>query len=602
MFHKHVAMTSKECFLVLDIGTHAVRAALVHHHPTQSPQILFLSKKIYALSRLSSSQVEQDADDILSQTRLVLSDALQKANKDDINIVSAGIAIQRSTVVAWTASGESLHPALSWQDTRGQSTVETLKADSKIKSRIKSISGLPLSPHYGATKISWLHKHLSEHDAVYCGPLVSFLLFNLLATRPYICDESNVGRTQLYDIRARDWSSELCTIFAVNIKGLPKVVPVEFDYGDLDVSFHDSAQSYSRNIPLRIVCGDQNSAYQYMSWVSRQGACPESRVMPECRAIAINSGSGAFVLTDDKRNNKTPQSLPDKKASKNLDQPFLQSLVFSDLSQTQYVLEGTVNGVGTALTWMCEHWLSLGVSNETSKSENARSEKIFFQKLDVWCENPKPKYVFLNTVGGIGSPYWLSGSEPKFYSVETLEKYFTRGSSVKGLDVKGLGVKGLDVNGFSPEKIGSELFRTDFDDATIGDACVAVIESIIFLIAVNVEGILSTQHNGDNETGDHAINTIVIGGGVSRSNYLCQGLSDVLNIRVRRIADHDATALGVAVMLRASALREKQVSNQGEAPVDITLDEFYPKKDERSMHSYLVNHYAYFKKLLNTLL
>ena len=608
--------TSANCYLVLDIGTHAVRAALVKKHPTCVPKILFLSKKNYELSRIPPLCVEQDADDILLQTRSVLDDALRYADVKGICVLSAGIAIQRSTVVAWAASGKSLHPALSWQDTRGQAAIEAIQMDDEKVATIKRISGLPVSAHYGATKISWLRTHISEKQSYYCGPLVSFLLFNLLKSHPYICDESNVGRTQLYDIQKRRWSQELCDTFEINLSDLPKVVPVEFEYGDLDLDFQDQNFFYKHSIPLRIVCGDQNSAYQYMSWVGDQVAGQKTAFMAKSRTVAINSGSGAFVLTDDIRNVKNDSQFAEEKHKQkearplNIDQRFLQSLVFSNSELTQYVLEGTVNGVGTALSWIFDQWVSLGgVIDETVDDKvnlnqelspkGVRTEKLFFKNLDLWCKNAKSTYIFLNTVGGIGSPYWVSRGEASFYKAEKLKECFTNNfERNSNSDVS------QDVSYIDTIDLGPKISRSDLDDNTIADASVAVMESIIFLIAINMEGMLATQPSSENDVDDHLAKNIVIGGGVSRSDYLCQGLSNLLGVRVSRIADHDATTLGVATLLSKASSRlelTEQQSSQGDR-VDINLDEFSPQNNGQGQRDHLFDHYRYFKQLMNTLL
>ncbi|RKZ37306.1 MAG: glycerol kinase, partial [Gammaproteobacteria bacterium] len=156
-----------ESIVALDQGTHASRAVLWDRRG----QMIYAAHHPVKLQRLGDGRVEQDAEELLASLRDVLAEVRAWAAKHDTHIQAAGLATQRSTVVAWErANGNPLAPALSWQDTRGTDvTAVLLDREEEIRTR----SGLRLSPHYGATKIAWLLNHESKvQDAYKAGSLV----------------------------------------------------------------------------------------------------------------------------------------------------------------------------------------------------------------------------------------------------------------------------------------------------------------------------------------------------------------------------------------------------------------------------------------------
>ena len=588
-----------ELYLVLDVGTHATRCALIRSQRNDKPSVVFIEKQSYELNRISEREVEQNPEAILQACKDTIGAALNFA-QGRYNISHAGIAIQRSTVVAWNAEGKSLYPALSWQDTRGVDITDKLKSNRVLSDKIKHISGLPVSPHYGATKVAWLHDVVytsgkasisnvknetkAELEPFYCAPLISYLLFNLLEGKPYLCDESNVGRTQLFDIHERQWSEELCSIFTVPIDSLPRVKPVASHFGVLDLSVlsHFSPGSPSnaiadisltssqneKGIPVNVVCGDQNSAYNYMDWLAQHISL--GGVNNKKRCIAVNAGSGGFVLTRD--SGKQNKGIAETDVKLNKDR-FLQSLVYSDNNSTHYVLEGTVNGVGTALSFVFKQWLELLDESEVNQDVSVK-EKEFFKCIETWSNDFDGSIVFKNTIGGLGSPYWKSGDAPCYFSIN---------------DASDENVDGLLLTEKSCIK--------DENSLSIDKRSVAVLESVVFMLALNIENMLSLQGISFEEK--HTNNaSILIAGGVSRSDYLCQSLATICNITVSRVINHDATALGVATLLFQERDEKEFRVNSG---IDEKKSSEAPIIFSPSNNNKLTERYRYFKTMMNTL-
>src|SRR5690606_33621990 len=109
-------------------------------------RVIAQAQRAIALQRLGEDRVEQDANEILASVREAVAEVLAADAVRRGIIASAGLATQRSSVVAWDReSGRPLSPVLSWQDRRGAAGLAHLAPHAGA---IKERTGLPLSPHY----------------------------------------------------------------------------------------------------------------------------------------------------------------------------------------------------------------------------------------------------------------------------------------------------------------------------------------------------------------------------------------------------------------------------------------------------------------------
>jgi len=338
--------------LAIDQGTHASRALII----SPSGTILASEHKEISLVQKVPHIVEQDASEILESVHHVTNCILSKNSKP---VTTATLATQRSTLVAWDKqTGKPLAPAISWQDRRCTNELADIKA---YERQIHQITGLPLSPHYLAGKIRWLLRHndavieAKSNGTLLTGSLSSFLCFHLLNQQPFIIDHSNAARSLLFNIDTLDWDDELLTLFKIPKSILPECVPTLSEFGQL--------KEYG--IPLKCVCGDQNAAlYAYGS--------------PRNDRIMINIGTGAFIL-----------QYQGAKAYHH--ERLLASISSSDPSHVSYLLEGTVNGAGSALNVLQKQY----------------AQPDFMAAIPQWLNEINEPSICLNDNGGLGSPWWI---------------------------------------------------------------------------------------------------------------------------------------------------------------------------------------------------
>ena len=96
--------------------------------------------------------VEHDAAEIWQRTEDVITRALASAGLSGCDLAAIGITNQRETTVAWDAvTGEPLHNALVWQDTRTQAIIDSLSADQALL--LQKRTGLKAATYFSASKM-----------------------------------------------------------------------------------------------------------------------------------------------------------------------------------------------------------------------------------------------------------------------------------------------------------------------------------------------------------------------------------------------------------------------------------------------------------------
>ena len=146
--------------------------------------------------------VEHDPEEIWESVINCLS--LVDSEFDLSQLDSIGITNQRETTLAWRkSSGEPLHNALVWQDTRTQDICDELKQMEEIKDEFIK-TGLPVATYFSLSKILWLIRNVDEvqiaknENDICFGTVDSWLLFNL--TNKHVTDVTNASRTLLMDL------------------------------------------------------------------------------------------------------------------------------------------------------------------------------------------------------------------------------------------------------------------------------------------------------------------------------------------------------------------------------------------------------------------
>lgn len=366
---------NKSLYLSIDQGGHASRVIAFSAVGDAVAQSEHSIDTYYP----APDRVEHDPQQVLGSIQQALRDVIATLGEDARYIEAAGLATQRSNMVCWDRnSGKALSPILSWQDRRGHALLQHLQLD---RDDVHKATGLFPSAYYGASKMRWC---LDNLDAVkqaaaggdlHCAPMSSYLVYKLTQQQHYVVDPANASRTLLWHLHRRDWDAHLLEQFEIPPDILPATVPSHYAFGDIVVA--------GQSIPLTLVTGDQSAAlYAYGDL--------------QFETAYVNVGTGAFI--------SRPLGYSLRYARR-----LLSSVIFDDGRDSHYVMEGTVNGAGSAIEWLQQH----------APVEN------LWHELPQWLAEENKPPLFFNGVSGLAAPYWVTDFETDFSdpNASSKEKY-----------------------------------------------------------------------------------------------------------------------------------------------------------------------------------
>jgi len=307
--------------------------------------------------------VEHDAAEIWEAVKTTLLDVINEVGAPQV--AGIGITNQRETVVAWNrTTGVPYGTAIVWQDRRTANRCDELAAAGRL-ARVREITGLVLDPYFSASKIEWLLANrdipVDEHLAV--GTIDAWLLWNLTGGEVHATDPSNASRTMLFDLRALEWSTEMCELFGVPMSALPAVMPSSGRFG-----VTSERCGIPSGIPISGIAGDQQAALFGQACFSP--------------GMAKNTyGTGSFVLL-----NVGPTCPPPAEG-------MLTTVAWTLADGTvAYALEGAIFVTGAAVQWLRDGLGVIAAAAEIGPLADTVSDNGGVYVVPAFA--------------GLGSPWW----------------------------------------------------------------------------------------------------------------------------------------------------------------------------------------------------
>ena len=236
----------------IDQGTASSRCLVFD----QQGRIVSLSQKEHEQIFPRPGWVEHDPQEILRNVVQVVRGALDSGGLDFRDLVAIGIANQRETTVVWDRrTGQPVHNAIVWQDTRTDGLVRRLGAEHG-QDRFRDRCGLPLATYFSRPKVSWLLdsapglRRRAEDGELLFGTMDSWLVWNL--TGRHVTDVTNASRTMLMNLETLDWDDTLLAAIGVPRVMLPTIQPSSRIYGE--------AVGSLGGVPIAAALGDQQAA------------------------------------------------------------------------------------------------------------------------------------------------------------------------------------------------------------------------------------------------------------------------------------------------------------------------------------------------------
>jgi glycerol kinase len=242
----------------LDQGTTSSRAMVFDH----SGRVVAVSQKEHEQIYPKPGWVEHDPKEIWARSQEVLAEALEKAGGSTDDVAALGITNQRETAVVWDRNtGEPVHNALVWQDTRTDKLVGELSADGG-QDRFRAKVGLPLATYFSGPKVRWILDNVdgarerAEAGDLVFGNIDTWLIWHLTGGTNgglHITDVTNASRTMLMDLETLSWDEEIAATIGVPMSMLPEIRASSEVYGEVKTGAFTG-------LPLAGDLGDQQAA------------------------------------------------------------------------------------------------------------------------------------------------------------------------------------------------------------------------------------------------------------------------------------------------------------------------------------------------------
>ncbi|MFI2262448.1 glycerol kinase GlpK [Streptomyces tubercidicus] len=316
--------------------------------------------------------VEHDATEIWNNVQQVVDSAVAKAGLTAADVKAIGITNQRETTVLWDrTTGEPVHNAIVWQDTRTDALCKELGRNVG-QDRFRRETGLPLASYFAGPKIRWLLDNVeglrerAERGDILFGTMDSWVIWNLTGGVDggvHVTDVTNASRTMLMNLHRLEWDPKILASMEIPAAVLPEIKSSAEVYGR-------SAGGVLAGVPVASALGDQQAAL-FGQTCFEQGEAKSTY------------GTGTFMLMNTGHEPVNSYN-------------GLLTTVGYRIGDQQpvYALEGSIAVTGSLVQWMRDQ---MGLINSAAEIETLAST----------VEDNGGAY-FVPAFSGLFAPYWRS--------------------------------------------------------------------------------------------------------------------------------------------------------------------------------------------------
>lgn len=349
--------------LSIDQGTTSSRAMIFD----QESRVIGVGQQEFQQYFPADGWVEHDPEEIWRSVLSVIAEALSEAQLKATDITAIGMTNQRETTVIWDRStGETVYPAIVWQDRRTDAACQALKSAGH-EPDVNARTGLLLDPYFSATKVRWILDHIHEGQSraeageLCFGTIDSFLLWRLTGGEQHRTDATNAARTLLFNIDSQDWDDTILSLLNIPRALLPEVLDSSADFGVTKIP------EIAATIPITGIAGDQQAALIGQ-------CCFEPGMMKS------TYGTGCFMILN--TGNQRVQS----------NHRLLTTVAFRLNGKVCYGLEGSIFIAGASVQWLRDAMKMVARASDTEAIARA---------------NPDSHGVYVvPAFTGLGAPYW----------------------------------------------------------------------------------------------------------------------------------------------------------------------------------------------------
>ena len=351
----------------LDQGTTSTRFMIFDH----GGNVIGIDQKEHEQIFPKPGWVEHDPAEIWTRSQEVIAGALEKSNLSASDLAAIGITNQRETTVVWDrATGEAIHNALVWQDTRTDQICNELIADGG-QDRFRAKTGLPVATYFSGPKVRWILDNVegarkrADAGELAFGNIDTWCIWNLTGGvngGQHVTDVTNASRTMLMDLATLDWDDDLLSAIGVPRSMLPEIRSSSQVYGE--------AVGAAAGVPVAGDLGDQQAALFGQNCF-------------DVGEAKNTYGTGSFLLLNTGTTAvQSKNGLITGVGYKIGDQP------------AAYMLEGSIAITGALVQWLRDNLKMIEASPEV-------------EELALTVEDNGGVY-FVPAFSGLFAPYWRS--------------------------------------------------------------------------------------------------------------------------------------------------------------------------------------------------
>jgi glycerol kinase len=389
--------------LAIDQGTTSTRAIIFDHDGLIVEVDQMEHEQIFP----KAGWVEHNGEEIWTNTRTVVANALAKANLTHTNIQAVGITNQRETAIVWDrTTGTPVHNAIVWQDTRTQKICDDLAALGGGADRYKSKVGLPLATYFSGPKVRWILDNVegarekAEAGDLLFGNMDTWVLWNMTGGPEggvHVTDVTNASRTMLMDLSTLSWDAEIAGEMGIPLSMLPEIKSSSEVYGN------GREGGMLPGVPIAGILGDQQAA-------------TFGQVCFEPGTAKNTYGTGNFMLL-----NTGTDQVPSENG-------LLTTVCYKIGDQPAvYALEGSIAVTGSLVQWLRDN---LGIISSAPEVET----------LAKTVDDNGGAY-FVPAFSGLFAPYWRSDARGALVG---LTRYVNKGHIARAV---------LEATGFQTREV-----------------------------------------------------------------------------------------------------------------------------------------------------
>jgi xylulokinase len=203
-------------FLGIDVSTTATKALLID----QGGQVVAAASTEYPFETPHPLWSEQHPDLWWDGTQKSIRAVIQKSGLTPESIGAVGLTGQMHGLVLLDEAGQVLRPAILWNDQRTQAQCDQIH-ERLGRERFISISGNLALTGFTAPKILWVAQNEPELYAKVRHILLPKDYVRYHLTGEYGMDKAGGSGTVLFDLKQRNWSSEITAALQIDPSWLP---------------------------------------------------------------------------------------------------------------------------------------------------------------------------------------------------------------------------------------------------------------------------------------------------------------------------------------------------------------------------------------------